>query len=262
MVNGKIQAFPWLDWKEEFPQAETLGLHLMEWTLDQEKLEANPFNSPEGQREILKLMQKFDLKIPSLTGDNFMQAPFYKCSDSEEKNYLLKCLDLIIESCSKLQTRYIVLPLVDNGSIKSESEKEILLEELLRRSKKLREKNVVIIFESDLPPAELAEFISNFPSDVFGINYDCGNSASLGFRVREEFKAYSHRILNIHIKDRILGGTTVPLGTGNADFSGIFECIKHSDYRGNLILQTARDAEGNHKNALQKYVQFVLDGLK
>ena len=38
IVGGMVQAFPWSAWREEFPAAETAGLSLMEWTLDQDRL--------------------------------------------------------------------------------------------------------------------------------------------------------------------------------------------------------------------------------
>mgnify|MGYP000964025225 FL=1 len=41
-VDGKIQAFPWRDWEIEFPAAERLGIGLMEWTLDQDRLYESP----------------------------------------------------------------------------------------------------------------------------------------------------------------------------------------------------------------------------
>ena len=31
MVDGKIQAFPWSEWREEFPRAHALGLSRIEW---------------------------------------------------------------------------------------------------------------------------------------------------------------------------------------------------------------------------------------
>ena len=34
VVDGKIQAFPWRGWQEEFRQARKIGIGLMEWTLD------------------------------------------------------------------------------------------------------------------------------------------------------------------------------------------------------------------------------------
>ena len=81
----------------------------------------------------------------------------------------------------------------------------------------LFQRGIKIVFESDFPPDKLKTFISRFPPENYGINYDIGNSAALGYNSKEEISAYGDRILNVHIKDRILNGTTVPLGKGNAN---------------------------------------------
>ena len=73
----------------------------------------------------------------------------------------------------------------------------------------------------------------------FGINYDTGNSASLGFDFNEE-KKYFKYVHNIHIKDRIFRGQSVRLGKGDFNFKKFFLYIKKIKYKGNLILQTAR----------------------
>ena len=49
MVDGKIQAFPWNEWREEFPRASALGLTRIEWTIDQDRLRENPLNTAAGQ---------------------------------------------------------------------------------------------------------------------------------------------------------------------------------------------------------------------
>lgn len=41
MVNGKIQSFPWDNWKQEVGLAKSIGLSTMEWTLDQDRLYDN-----------------------------------------------------------------------------------------------------------------------------------------------------------------------------------------------------------------------------
>jgi hexulose-6-phosphate isomerase len=88
---------------------------------------------------------------------------------------------------------------------------------------------------------------------VFGINYDSGNSAALGYDSAEEISAYAARILNVHVKDRLFGGTTVPLGTGAADLAKTIRLIELSGYRGQYILQTARANDGDHAGALARY---------
>ena len=50
IVDGRIQAFPWDHWRAEFPAAEGLGLGLVEWTLDHERLGQNPLMTPARAR--------------------------------------------------------------------------------------------------------------------------------------------------------------------------------------------------------------------
>ena len=100
------------------------------------------------------------------------------------------------------------------------------------------EKKLKILFESDYSPIKLAKFIDRLNPLIFGINYDIGNSASLGFKCEDEFNFYSARIINVHVKDRLLGGTTVPLGKGCANFEKVFQFLARINYQGNYILQT------------------------
>jgi hexulose-6-phosphate isomerase len=252
MVDGKIQAFPWDEWRDEFPRANTLGLTRIEWTIDQDRLRENPLNTRAGQQDILELSQRNGLKLASLTGDCFMQAPFWK-TDGETQKSLVDDLDLVLASCSTLGIEFVVIPLVDNGRIENPTQTETLLRVLLDRASSLSKRGVRIVFESDLPPSPLAQFINAFPREVFGINYDSGNSAALGYDSAEEIPAYAPRILNVHIKDRLRGGTTVPLGTGGADLAKAIRLIEQSGYRGQYILQTARATGGDHAGALAKY---------
>ena len=252
LVDGKIQAFPWTEWREEFPRAKALGLTRMEWTIDQDRLRENPLTTEAGQGEIAALARDNSLRIPSLTGDCFMQAPFWKV-DGTARDALVADLDLLIAACSRIGIEFVVIPLVDNGKIEREGESDALKRVLIARREQLASQNVKIVFESDLPPRELARFMEAFPAETFGINYDSGNSASLGYDSTEEIEAYAPRILNVHIKDRLRGGTTVPLGTGNADLAKTIRLIERSGYKGQYILQTARAADGNHSGALARY---------
>ena len=74
--------------------------------------------------------------------------------------------------------------------------------------------------------------------------------------------SYGQRIVNIHVKDRILNGTTVPLGHGDADFDLVFKMVKDINFKNNFILQTARSKNGKHKEVLAKYRDFLIQWLK
>ena len=251
-VDGKIQAFPWRDWASEFPAAAAIGLHLVEWTLDQARLYENPLMTADGQAEIRALCEKHEIAIPSLTGDCFMQAPFWKVEGTEraalEQDFLA-----VTRACAAVGITYMVVPLVDNGRLENAEQEDTLVAFLQGQAAFLAGHRLKVVFESDFTPVELARFIARLEPVLFGINYDIGNSAALGFNPAEEFAAYGARVVNVHVKDRVLGGTTVPLRTGSADFDAVFAALAQQGYQGNFILQTARAIDGNHAEVLCDY---------
>ena len=256
LVNGKIQAFPWDDWEKEFSLAKDLDLTKMEWTLDQEDLYKNPLLFEEGQKKILELCKRFNIEIPSITGDCFMQSPYWKAKGNI-REALKKDFIAILKACASLGIKIIVVPLVDQGRIENKNQSEVLLSFLEEISIFLHEHDIKVVFESDLGPEPLADFISGLDKEMFGINYDIGNSASLGFNPVEEFRCYGERIINVHIKDRPLGGTTVPLGLGDVNFPKVFELLEQYSYQGNYIMQTARGAPDEHSRVLGVYQDQV-----
>jgi len=251
-VDGKIQAFPWRDWELEFAIAESLGMKLMEWTLDQEGLYENPLMTEMGRQRILELSNAHGVRVNSLTGDCFMQEPFFKVEGAKRKA-LLGDLMAVLEASAIIGIRFVLIPLVDNGSIATSTQEDSLVEDLYLLREFLVKNHMKIIFESDFPSDRLAIFIKRFPPDTFGINYDIGNSAALGFDADEEISTYGSRIDNVHVKDRILHGTTVPLGKGNANFPSVFFALKRAGYSGDFILQTARAKDGDHLGAISRY---------
>jgi L-ribulose-5-phosphate 3-epimerase len=259
-VDGKIQAFPWDAWRSEFAAAAALDIRLMEWTLDQDRLYENPLLTPEGQAEIRALTAQHGVRVGSLTGDCFMQAPFWKES-GEARAALQRDFMAIAKACAAVGIVHIVVPLVDNGGMATSAQEDDVVGFLTEQASQFRTLGVKIVFECDYAPVELARFIGRLEPGLFGINYDIGNSASLGFNPVEEFTAYGPRILNVHVKDRVLGGTTVPLGTGNARFPVVFEALARQHYQGDYILQTARAGGDDHAVVLGKYRDMVLGWL-
>ena len=260
MIDGRIQAFPWANWKDEFPFAEQIDIHLMEWTLDQDRLYENPLLTEAGQAEIRELCQRHGLSIPSLTGDCFMQAPLWKVQ-ADERAALERDFREVAKGCAAVGISMIVVPLVDNGRLENTEQEDTLVAFLETQTEFLASHALKVVFESDFAPVELARFISRLDPALFGINYDIGNSAALGFKPADEIAAYGARIINVHVKDRVLGGTTVPLGTGNADFETVFAALAKVGFTGNCILQTARAADGDHAGVLSRYRGMTIDWL-
>lgn len=259
-VNGMIQAFPHRTWKEEFKLAKSIGIELMEWTIDQDKIDKNPILNIKGREEIFRLKNQFNVEIISLTGDCFMQKPFWK-SKSKEKQKLYSQFIKVCKACEKLKIELIIIPLVDNGAIENTRQEDEIIGFFNDNSQLLKELKIKIAFESDFEAKKLYRFVSKFNSSDFGINYDTGNSAALGYDPILELNTYGDLILNVHIKDRILGGTTVPLSTGNTNFESIFMKLNNINYCGNYILQTARTEDRKHTELIKEYMQFTKEGI-
>lgn len=253
-VNNKIQAFPKKYWKAEFSKARKLGLKSIEWTLDYNNLYKNPIFSNKGQITIKKLSKKYSVKINSLTGDCFMQKPFWKKKNNKK---LIDDLKKIINCCKKIGIKFIVVPLVDNGSISNKKDRYNLIKSCKEIMRYLRNSKLKLIFESDFPPKKLKIFINKFDHNYFGINYDLGNSAALNYDIDDEFRLYGKYISNIHIKDRVKNGKTIRLGQGNANFLKFFKNLRKIRYKKNLILQSARSKTNEHMREIKINLNYL-----
>lgn len=259
--KGKIQAFPWQTWREEFAGAKAHAFPRMEWVVEQERMAENPLMSAAGRQEISRLRNEYGIAVTSVTCDTFIQEPFYKAAGADQARLVAE-FKALVSACGELGIDRIVVPLVDKGSIQTPDERDALLRGMEAATPLLKAGRAMVVFESDYAPARLADFIGGFDAACFGVNYDIGNSASLGFDHAEELAAYGGRIHNVHIKDRELGGTTVPLGTGDADLPGVLRGLESIGYAGNYILQTARAADGGHAAALCSYRDKALAWLE
>jgi hexulose-6-phosphate isomerase len=260
LVDGKIQAFPWEFWREEFGLGAALGFDFIEWTLDQDGLWQNPLMSREGRGEIRQLARRSGLKAPSVTLDCVMQAPFYKAG-AVLHDKLLNDLAMIIECCSAAKISTMVLPLVDEGALATDLEEATLRNGLDAIYPILRKSGITISFECDMAPPRLAAFIARFSEDGYGLTYDIGNSAAAGYAPGAEFAAYGRRVQHVHVKDRTLGGATTALGSGDANFESVFQNLCELRYGGYYVLQTARADDDDHASLLKRYRAQTLDWI-
>lgn len=263
LYGGRTQSFPWDHWKDEFPLAQQLNLPLIEWTLDRECFDENPIMTPTGRRDLTRLSRAHHVRIETLTGDCFMQAPFHSERFTSARSALLTDAQRVIQACSEVGIGFIVLPIVDEGAIQNEREREVFatgVRDLLNQQATPRD--VQLLLECEEEPDWIAALLKQLATSRIGINYDTGNSAARGYDPVAEFAAYGSVVANVHIKDRELAGMTVPLGSGAADFDSVFRELVRLDYRGRYILQTARAADGNHVDALGHYRDFVLTRIK
>jgi hexulose-6-phosphate isomerase len=166
-------------------------------------------------------------------------------------------LQKIIEASKKLRIKNIEIPFVDSSSLKNEQDKK-QIREIIQKIIPLLDSDMKIILETDLEPKKFREFIESFQNNKIKANYDTGNSAALGYDMKEEFREIGKYFGNIHIKDRKFQGDTVPLGYGDVDFELFFDELSKMNYSGELIIQGARqDFTENHIKTCKNYLKIV-----
>jgi L-ribulose-5-phosphate 3-epimerase len=240
-IDGKIQAYPAKTWKKEFEIAQEIGYAAIEWIVEK-PLKINALMSKSGMQEIKEIILETGVRIDFICADIFMQQPLVRMTQEikEENKELLKN---ILLNAKEVGAIGVEIPFVDASSIKSESEKHELISCMQEAFELAEEIGMKISLETDLNPTSFKELLDRINLNHVQANYDIGNSASLGFDPVEEVAAIGNRILNVHIKDRKLGSTTVPLGTGDADIKLSLSRLSEINYLGGITMQAARGTD-------------------
>ena len=241
-VGGRIQAFPADHWRDEFPRARDAGLSCIEWIYETYGRDRNPLCTDEGLAELRVLAARHQVAVRSVCADYFMEHTLVR-ADGADLAGRVEHLRWLIERCREAGIERIVLPFVDASEVRTADEETALVEVLTDAQPGAVAAGVELHLEMSFAPARFAAFLARLP-DAIRANYDSGNSAALGFHPAEEFAAYGERIGSVHVKDRVRGGTTVPLGTGSADLPAFFAGLQRIRYDGDIILQVARGDEG------------------
>ena len=257
-IDGKIQAYPASTWQKEFEIAQEIGYAAIEWIVEK-PVETNALMTDSGKSEIKKVIASTGVRIDYVCADIFMQQPLVRMTEeakSQNKDYLLE----ILKNAKEVGAIGVEIPFVDNSSIKNDKEKQEFIDAMQDAFKLAKDLDIKISLETDLSPIAFKELLEQIDLDFIQANYDIGNSASLGFDPEEELDAYGQRILNVHVKDRKLGGTTVPLGTGNAKIDLVIQKLQEFGYSGGLTMQAARGV--NDVETAKEQLNYVRNLLK
>lgn len=241
--KGRYQAHPVGYWQDEFKVAESIGLDCIEFIFDFNDAEESPLLQTNGIADIQAEIKGTGVNVHTVCADYFMEAPLH----AEDCNVAHSSYDMMVRligNASMLGISDIVLPCVDQSSLRDAEAIDRFVEVVTPLLKLAERAEVNIALETDLVPSVFADLLAKFSSSRVTVNYDIGNSAALGFDPTEELIAYGERITDIHIKDRTFGGGPVVLGQGNADFDLFFSALSKYDYSGPFIMQAYRDDEG------------------
>jgi hexulose-6-phosphate isomerase len=260
-VEGRHQSFPLEHWREEFPLASKASVEAIEWIYDALGESGNPIGSESGLAEISRLCEKYKVAVVSLCADYFMALPLAKVIGADQEARINKLLWLL-DRCKLAGIRRVVLPFLDNSKIDSDAEEAHVVQVLRRALAHAENAEIELDLETSLDPRRLHSLLAKLPHPRLKVNYDSGNSASLGYDIHEEIATYGDRIGGVHIKDRVRGGSTVPLGTGDAKIPVLLSHLHRIGYKGDFVMEAARGEAGKELDWVRHNRDFVLSHLQ
>jgi hexulose-6-phosphate isomerase len=254
--GGRIQSFPVETWRLEFARAQAAGLACIEWIYEAGSDAFNPLGTETGRADMTQLCAQTGVAIWSVCADYYMTEPLVGPNGAPQPHNI-EHLQWLLAQAGTLGIKYFVLPFVDASSLKSLPDYSSLLTVLHTVVPIAERTDIELHLETDLPPTRLVEVLQAISHPLVLANYDIGNSASLGHDPIEELTLLGPWLGSVHVKDRLRGGSTVPLGTGAADFPTCFRLIQVAHFTGPLILQPARQPEFNEVELAQRNREFV-----
>lgn len=252
-VDDRIQAFPARAWDREFALARAAGVEGIEWIFEEQGESENPLGSEEGIDRMSAAADRVGVRVDSLCADWFMDHPLLVGTGASRAAGLRK-LRWLVAQARFAGIHRIVLPFVDASALRGPDDLDALVELV---TELLPDLDVELHLETDLDPEELGRLLGRLDHPFVKANYDTGNSASLGYDPRAEFEAYGARIGSVHVKDRVLGGGTVPLGQGSADLELVIALLRERDWQRPLVLQVARGETGQEVQTVRAAAEHV-----
>ena len=252
MPKRGYQAFPLENWHEEFALAKQRSLSHVEWVVDTYTIHNNPLVT--SSEEVLALTQQNGIAISVICLDFLMFTKEISVSQA------LASSMRYVRAGAEVGANYVLLPLVDGSStLKKNLDIDVAFNLTRQIADEANSLGLQVLLELDLPPQGVTRFLEELGVEAL-INYDIGNSASLGYQWEEEVSEYGSRIGSLHIKDRYLGGGPAMLGVGNSDWIGVLGWwLGNNVTSGPTTMQTFRDENG--VEVFDKQLQMVREQI-
>ncbi|OGX48181.1 MAG: hypothetical protein A3G88_04135 [Omnitrophica WOR_2 bacterium RIFCSPLOWO2_12_FULL_63_16] len=238
--NGRLQSFPVETWRDEFFRAREAGLACLEWVYERQTESDNPLRTDDGLAETQRLAKETGVAVWSVCADYYMTNRLIQ-SDGKLDAGGVEHLVWLVGRVGALPARHIVLPFVDASSLATPREREGLASLLEAVMPAAEAAGVELHLETDVPPADVVRLMGRSDHPLVRITYDIGNSAALDRDPVEELTALRPWLGSVHVKDRAVGGGSVPLGRGAVDFPTCVRLIREAGFAGEWILQAARE---------------------
>ena len=241
------QQFPWTAWEKEFEISRRADIQCVEWMFNYENSGENPLMTDSGRRKLSGIIRDTGVNVQSVCANYFMKRGCFRGADGME---VAKCL---LFAMRMSQIHVLILPLFEDNEPQNETEYGLLKQALQKICIYANQCGVQIGIETNWNLAQINDLLGI--SDTLGVCYDLGNAAGLGKGIANEITSLKNRIVDVHIKDKPVGGSSVMLGEGAVDFDSSFKALDAAQYTGPYILETYYNTDAI-KDTLQN-IQYV-----
>jgi L-ribulose-5-phosphate 3-epimerase len=233
---GKLQEFPWAGYAAEFAAAARLGLHSIEWIFEAPRYEENPLWTDAGREEIRGLIAQSGVRVQSVCADYFM---VHRLAGEKPADLAKNCdvLCELIVAASAVGADRILIPLLETSAVDTPELKREVVTSLRSAAPMAERYGVTLGLEMEIPGPEYAKVVSSVGSRHVRAYYDTGNSTAQGADIAQDIVPLLPLLHAVHVKDRVKGGGSKPLGTGDANFQGFFPALLKAGFRGDFVLQ-------------------------
>lgn len=232
---GGPQAFPFASWRDEFARAAEIGFNALEWLVELDRVAENPIWSAAGRAEINGLQTETGVSVRSLCAHYFVQwRPF----DADTTEMPAGLLSDLVACAAEIGITRIVVPLVEEASVARAANMAQVADRLAESLRRAEEARITLAFESDLSAERCIAFLDELGSPAASLCFDIGNATAMGLDVPREAAMLLPRIAQFHVKDRVVGGTSRPLGQGDAPLAAVAKRLAAAGWDGPMILET------------------------
>ncbi len=259
---GKLQEFPRASYAAEFPKAARLGFHSIEWIFEAPAFEQNPLWTPAGRADVRELIRASGVKVQSICADYFMvhRLAGEGAAASDRHTAVLAQL---IEAAGEVGADRILIPLLETSAVDTPELAREVVASLRSVAPIAEQRGVTLGLEMEIAGPDYARLIERVGSSHVRAYYDTGNSTAQGFDIASDIAPLLPLLSAVHVKDRVRGGSSKPLGTGDANFQGFFPRLLASGFRGDFVLQHYFEAQPElEAERSLSFVQQLIESAK
>jgi len=240
--ENRLQAFPHQSWPEEFALAKRVGFSYLEWIYEAERAEENPIASRAGRAAIRACAKASGLPVGSVCADYFMIRRLAGGTAQERREHAA-ALSELVRWTRELGATRILLPLLETSALGTAQAVREATESIQSVCPALETYDVTLGLEMEIPGHEYAAVIRGIGHSHVRAYYDTGNSTAQGLDIATDILPLLPLLEAVHLKDRVVAGTSQPFGRGAANFDGFFGVLAGAGYRGDFLTQHYFDSD-------------------